>query len=95
MITATELIEKFKTILGSNCEHDGYCKQPKCNINGETFCHVDINTAIKCAVLACELILKEYDDLNLDSVNKDMHLSEVEQVFNDVKMCEMLSNFVS
>ena len=47
---AKEILIKYISIIGSECEHDSYCDRPECNKLGYTFCHVDYKTAKACAI---------------------------------------------
>jgi len=61
---AKELFNAFLLKVGTNCEHDSYCDNEKCNYNNKTICCVDLSTSKQCAYIAINLILLEhfYDD---------------------------------
>jgi len=60
---AKEILIKYISIIGSECEHDSYCDRPECNKLGYTFCHVDYKTAKACAINEVKAILEELPEL--------------------------------
>lgn len=55
---AKEILIKYISIIGSECEHDSYCDRPECNKLGYIFCHVDFAKAKECAIEEVSEILK-------------------------------------
>jgi len=49
---AEELFLSFCKQIGCNCEHEPYCSEPDCKLNGIVFCKVDKSTAKQCALIA-------------------------------------------
>ena len=47
---AKEILIKYISIIGSECEHDSYCDRPECNKLGCIFCCVDYAKAKACAI---------------------------------------------
>jgi hypothetical protein len=56
---ADELFLSFCKQIGCNCEHEPYCSEPDCNLNGIVFCKVDKSTAKQCAFIAVDEIVSE------------------------------------
>jgi len=56
---AEELIERFSSSIGSNCEHDSYCTDKECQRNGGIVCKVDWETAKECALICVDEITSE------------------------------------
>ena len=54
---AKELFEIFLSKVGTNCEHDSYCDNDKCQYDKRTVCCVDLFTAKQCALIAVDLII--------------------------------------
>ena len=61
---AKEILIKYISIIGSECEHDSYCDRPECNKLGYTFCHVDYKTAKACAIEEVKAVIKAFDEAN-------------------------------
>lgn len=60
---AKEILIKYISIIGSECEHDSYCNRRECNKLGYIFCCVDYAKAKFCAieeVKAVELALTDF-----------------------------------
>lgn len=55
--TAEAIIKKYLTIIGSNCEHDSYCKSKDCKFIGQHHCRVEIKTAKQCAKYEVQAII--------------------------------------
>ncbi len=49
---ASELLQAFVSLIGSNCENYSYCQKPECKFDGRTTCKVDLDTAKNCALRA-------------------------------------------
>jgi hypothetical protein len=60
---AEELFLSFCKHIGSNCEHDSYCAEPDCKLNGIVFCKVDKSTAKQCALIAVGEILNGFSKI--------------------------------
>ncbi|HQV53964.1 MAG TPA: hypothetical protein PLX17_00535 [Chitinophagaceae bacterium] len=54
---AKELMEKFLTKVGQECEHDSYCDKPECCYNGIVHCVVNLDIAKQCALICVDEIL--------------------------------------
>ena len=52
--TTKELIEKFLTKVGQECEHDSYCDKPECCYNGIVHCVVNLDISKQCALICVE-----------------------------------------
>ena len=62
---AKEILIKYISIIGSECEHDSYCDRPECNKLGYTFCHVDYKTAKACAIEEVRSVINVIADLHI------------------------------
>ena len=61
---AKEILIKYISIIGSECEHDSYCDRPECNKLGYIFCHVDYAKAKACAIEEVKAVIKAFDEAN-------------------------------
>ena len=61
---AKEILIKYISIIGSECEHDSYCDRPECNKLGYTFCHVDYAKAKACAIEEVKAVINAFDEAN-------------------------------
>jgi hypothetical protein len=62
---AKELFDRYLSIIGVNCPHDSYCKNPQCIYEKKIVCFVEFKTAKKCSLFAVDEILKTYDTKDL------------------------------
>ena len=67
---AKELFLNYCKQIGSNCEHDSYCPDADCKLDGIVFCKADQSTAKQCALIAVDEIINEcnrfYEAISLD-----------------------------
>ena len=61
---AKEILIKYISIIGSECEHDSYCDRPECNKLGCIFCCVDCAKAKACAIEEVKAVIKALDAAN-------------------------------
>lgn len=54
---AKELFKKHLLQVGTNCEHDSYCDNEKCQYEKSTICCVDLFKSKKCALISVDEIL--------------------------------------
>jgi len=50
---AKEIFDNMCQNIGSNCEHDSYCEEDKCKLNGTVFCKISKEEAKECAKIVC------------------------------------------
>ena len=62
---AKEILIKYISIIGSECEHDSYCDRPECNKLGYTFCLVDYAKAKACAIEEVKAVIDVIADLHI------------------------------
>jgi len=64
---AKELFDKYLKKIGTNCEHESYCDNEKCQYKKNTVCCVDLFTAKQCALIAVEEMIyyTEEDSSNI------------------------------
>ena len=75
---AKELFLNYCKQIGSNCEHDSYCPDADCKLDGIVFCKADQSTAKQCALIAVDEIL--------DSCIRDIaHLHHLEEVKTEIE----------
>ncbi len=69
---AKELFLNYCKQIGSNCEHDSYCPDADCKLDGIVFCKADKSTAKQCALIAVDEIIAlnlQYSDIEYGGIN--------------------------
>jgi len=61
---AKEILIKYISIIGSECEHDSYCNRRECNKLGYIFCCVDYAKAKFCAIEEVKAVIAAFDEAN-------------------------------
>lgn len=61
---AKDILIKYISIIGSECEHDSYCDRPECNKLECIFCRVDYAKAKACAIEEVKAVIKALDEAN-------------------------------
>lgn len=62
---AKDILIKYISIIGSECEHDSYCDRPECNKLGCIFCCVDYAKAKACAIEEVKAVINVIADLHI------------------------------
>lgn len=86
---AKELIEKFLTKVGQECEHDSYCDKPECCYNGKVHCVVNLDIAKQCALISINREIEVVNRLLKTGLNNDFDLmrerGELQEVLNQIQ----------
>jgi len=82
---AEELFYKYLKKVGTNCEHESYCDNAKCQYKKNTVCCVDLFTAKQCALIAVYEIIKSNPHKNEFYTQVSSTISYWKEVKQEIK----------